>query len=306
VYVAPQYLPDEYGNPRELRTFRKHINFRHAFTLYFPKFLPKSVMTRFLSKHGSKAKYHLYWKYGIGFYLEEKRVYAAYNFEEREIKIEVQNGSKRVAGLVFQTLYQIIQNDEFEVILEGQPPMLWRDLLRDSGRLNPALVQAYQHLMNPPGIKPKPIMKKIFVSYSHADIVYRDELVKRLKFLLRQEKIEQIWYDHEILPGADWDAEIESNLKSADMIFLLISDDFWASDYINEKELKIAKERHEAKECVVVPILVRVNSYWKGSGWDTLQAVPTDPNTGKLTPIKKWQDSDEAWVTVIEGIKKLL
>jgi len=301
-YVAPQYLPKTCSNEIALNLYLKSAKPQHAFTLHFPDFLPKSVMTRFLATYGSKTQNHLFWKYGICFFEEDTGVYATYEYEKNKIRIEVQNGSKRVAGWVFQTLHDLIQNDDFEVILEGQPPMLWRALLWDSRRLNPALVRAYEHLMNPPD-KPIPIaMKKIFISYSKHDLEkIETELKPILRPLERQGKID-IFYDHNIPPGEEWDKMIKDQLNTADIILLMVSAKFLATDYIWDVEMKRAIERHNKGDAKVLPIILS-HCDWTGDAtpFSKLNALPS-----KGKPISKFDDENEAWTEVLQGIKKLI
>jgi len=146
--------------------------------------------------------------------------------------------------------------------------------------------------------------KKIFISYSHEDLQYREKLERQLKPLLRNKKIKEIWSDHQILPGEDWNAEIEANLKSANIIFLLISDDFFFSDYIEEVEMPIVIKRHRKELCAVLPILVRPSSHWEDSKWKSIQAIPCEK--GRLKAISKWADKDDAWIAVTNAIKEIL
>jgi hypothetical protein len=46
-------------------------------------------------------------------------------------------------------------------------------------------------------------------------------------------------------------------LNRANVILLLISADFLASDYCYDVEMKRAMERHEAGEAIVIPIILR-------------------------------------------------
>jgi internalin A len=67
-----------------------------------------------------------------------------------------------------------------------------------------------------------------------------------------------------IRPSDDWADQIHANLKLSDMILLLVSADFIASNYCYSIELKTALERHEPGEARVIPITLRdVN--WKGA-----------------------------------------
>ena len=97
---------------------------------------------------------------------------------------------------------------------------------------------------------------KLFISYSSKDKAYRESLKGHLSSMERNGEI-QTWSDREILPGKEWDQEIIENLKSADIIVLLISSDFITSDYCFGVEVKLAMEKHERGDSTVLPVIVR-------------------------------------------------
>src|SRR5215472_6110261 len=97
---------------------------------------------------------------------------------------------------------------------------------------------------------------KIFISYAHKDEALRDELEKHLSLLQRQGFITS-WNDRQILPGTEWAYAISEHLNTAQIILLLISSDFLASDYCYSIEMERALERHEAGEAYVVPVILR-------------------------------------------------
>jgi len=136
----------------------------------------------------------------------------------------------------------------------------------------------------------------IFISYSHKDERYREELVAHLSNLKRQDII-AAWYDREISPGADWASEIDTNLNNAQIILLLISSDFMNSEYCNGIEMKQALERHEAREALVIPIILRPVD-WEDAPFANLQVRPT-----YARPVSKWDDHDEAYLDIVQGIR---
>src|SRR2546428_2247042 len=71
---------------------------------------------------------------------------------------------------------------------------------------------------------------EVFVSYSHHDQQLREQLQNHLSVLQRQRVI-AVWHDRRIEPGQEWRHEIDSNLEKAQIVLLLISADFLASDY---------------------------------------------------------------------------
>jgi len=157
-------------------------------------------------------------------------------------------------------------------------------------------------------IKPtKPIIeqpKNFFISYAHKDVEYKEKLETALAVQERKGKI-TIWNDQEILAGQEWNAEIESHLEKADVIVLLLSADFFASDYIWDHELPIVKKCHEEETAIVIPVLLS-NCDWSDSGYSHMQAVPIYPETLHLLPVARWEDSNEAWNIVVQEIKKVL
>ena len=138
---------------------------------------------------------------------------------------------------------------------------------------------------------------EIFFSYAHTDEAWQKQLEKHLGGLKRQNRF-IAWYDRNIPPGAKWASEINTHLKTAHIILLLISPDFIDSKYCWSVELRKAIKRHKAGEACVIPIIVRPAD-WKKTPFAKLQALPTD---GK--PISTWSNIDEALLNVVEGIRK--
>ena len=140
---------------------------------------------------------------------------------------------------------------------------------------------------------------EVFFSYSHRDEDLRDELAKHLSILQRRGVIDA-WHDRAIEAGAERQSEIEQQLNRADIILLLVSADFLASDYCYDVEVQRAMERQEAGEARVIPVIVRPVD-WQDAPFGKLQALPKD---GK--PITKWDDQDEALLNVEQGVRRTL
>ena len=142
-------------------------------------------------------------------------------------------------------------------------------------------------------------MAIVFVSYSHMDEQHKDELEKHLAVLKRKGLI-SVWHDRRIVPGSEFDPEIGEHLEEADIILLLASSDFLASDYCYTIEMKRAMERHELEEARVVPVILRPCA-WHKAPFGKLQAVPKD---GK--PITKYPNIDEAYLEVEQAVERIL
>ena len=140
---------------------------------------------------------------------------------------------------------------------------------------------------------------KVFYSYAHRDEEHRDELETHLALLNREGLIAE-WHDRRIPPGTEWEQEINDALESADLILLLVSSNFLASDYCYGKELACAMERHEKRDALVIPIIVRPVS-WSMAPFSKLQALPKD-----AVPVTTWDNIDRAWENVADGIRRAI
>jgi len=143
----------------------------------------------------------------------------------------------------------------------------------------------------------KPI--ELFCSYAHEDEAHLQKLETHLSILKRQGLI-STWHDRQITAGTEWAQAIDTHLNSASVILLLISPDFFASDYCYGLEMTRALERHKANEARVIPILLR-HVDWKGAPFAHLQALPTNAK-----PVTSWSNRDEAWASVAVGIRRVI
>lgn len=139
-------------------------------------------------------------------------------------------------------------------------------------------------------------MIRVFLSYSHVDENYRNELEKHLTALKYQGIIES-WHDRRIAPGEDWADRIDDELRRADIILLLISSDFIASKYCYEIEMMEALARHGRGEAVAIPIILRPCD-WTGLPFNKLQALPKD---GKA--VSKYPSLDDAFLEITQGLR---
>jgi hypothetical protein len=137
---------------------------------------------------------------------------------------------------------------------------------------------------------------EVLCSYSHKDEYFRDEIEKHLS-LLRRQRVIAIWHDRRIAAGTEWKGKIDKHLNTAQIILLLVSSDFLASDYCYNIEMKRAMERHKAGEARVIPIILRPVD-WKGTPFSKLQALPKDAKAVSL-----WENQDEALKDIAESIR---
>ena len=141
-------------------------------------------------------------------------------------------------------------------------------------------------------------MVKLFFSYSHKDEDLRNELEKHLSILKRQSIID-IWHDRRIQAGSEFDKSISTELASADIILLLVSSDFLASNYCYDIEIKRAMQRHENGEAKIIPVILRPCN-WYNEPYGKLLATTTDGQA-----ITKYANQDEAFLDVVQSIEKV-
>jgi TIR domain len=137
----------------------------------------------------------------------------------------------------------------------------------------------------------------VFYSYAPADKEWRDRLAIHLRPLRREGLIKE-WSDQQILPGSVRDQEISQAIHSAQIILLLVSADFLASDLQYQIEMQRALERHRQREACVIPIIVHPCD-WQHSLYAHLQCLPRNTR-----PITKWNNKDEAFLDVVAGIRQ--
>lgn len=137
----------------------------------------------------------------------------------------------------------------------------------------------------------------VFFSYSHKDEPLMKELDNHLSTLKRNSAIVE-WHDRKISPGEAWEQQIADRLNQAHIILLLISSDFLASDYCYEKEMIRAMERHDRREAIVIPIILRP-CIWQGGPFEKLQALPKNAK-----PVTSWTNQDDAFTNITEGIRE--
>lgn len=140
---------------------------------------------------------------------------------------------------------------------------------------------------------------KIFFCYAHEDENFLNKLKTSLNPLQRGGLID-MWHDRDINAGSEWELEIKKHLSAAQIILLLISPDFMASNYCYGVEMKQAIARHGQGIVRVIPIILRP-VHWQIAPFGKLQALPTNAE-----PVTHWSTSDDAFFNVAEGIRQVV
>ncbi len=143
-------------------------------------------------------------------------------------------------------------------------------------------------------VPPSPV--SAFISYARGDEHFLDEFIKRL-MPLERDGLLKTWHDQQIEPGDDWQKKIAGGLAKSDLVFLLISANFMASDYCYNGKFEYALEHQK----LIVPILTSPEANWTKSPIAGFQALPKNG-----IPITKWQLQDEACANIVESIRQFL
>lgn len=111
----------------------------------------------------------------------------------------------------------------------------------------------------------------VLICYTHEDEEWKDRLVRHLRGLHNLGEIAQ-WDDQQTEDAR----ETDHALAAANIAILMISDDFFASGYIRDKEIPAVMKQWESKELCVVPVILRPCA-WELDPWlKRLQFRPKD------------------------------
>jgi len=299
------------------------LNFEYRYPV-----LPEGLLPRFIVRTNALSQNQPRWRSGVILGFEGNRALVTADHQEHRVRISIAGDfpdrRRRFLAVVrshFETIHASFAFTPGEFVpLPDHPDVLvpYKDLLafesasRKSyelavnGKVISVDVQAALDGVDiirerketvAVGSDQRPL--RLFYSYSHKDEGLRLELETHLT-LLRRVGLLEGWNDRRITAGTEWKGAIDEHMRRADLILLLVSADFLASDYCYDVEATLALERHERREARVVPVIVRdVN--WKLAPFSKLQALPID---GKA--VMTWADRDSAWKNVEEGLGSLL
>jgi internalin A len=321
-YLIPDLLDKQ--QPDEAAEFDPAdcLNFRYEYPI-----LPEGLLPRFIVRTHVLSEHQLRWRTGVILHFEGNRALVKADPQDRCVSISVAGpgaSRRRLLAVIRSDFERIHRSFKFKpkelVPVPGHPDVTvdYKELLvREEHRQTSfdvftgsgLLTLTVRDLLNGVDLEgtrqPTNAMERhsqalrLFYSYSHKDETLRDELETHLKLLQRQGLI-QPWHDRRILPGNDWVSDIDDNLNRADIILLLVSADFMASDYCYDNEMTRAMERHESGEAQVIPIILRPVD-WRDTPFNKLSWLPQNG-----TPVVQWDNRDAAWLNVETGLKQVV
>jgi hypothetical protein len=147
---------------------------------------------------------------------------------------------------------------------------------------------------------------KIFISYSSKNRRYARIIYKCLK------KYFDVWIDEKgLVVGEDFERKIPEEIENRNIFILLLSKEFWNSDFIYEKELPKIWQKYHSRSAYMIPFILddinnlddKRGNYILNKGFSNLNAIPRDTN-GNLTSIK-YLGLKKSLENLIKSIKNL-
>ncbi|GAA3465411.1 TIR domain-containing protein [Saccharothrix longispora] len=149
-----------------------------------------------------------------------------------------------------------------------------------------------QRLLDIAGKREAAPRDRIFICYSHRDSAWLDRVQVHLRPLQRKGVVD-VWSDLHIEAGDRWRDEIATALDQARVAVLLVSADFFASDFIDTEELPPLLMAARNGGCRVVPLLVGPSMFHDVPELAHYQAMPSGRTLGELP-------SEEVEKTLVE------
>ncbi|MDQ2902563.1 MAG: TIR domain-containing protein [Ktedonobacteraceae bacterium] len=143
---------------------------------------------------------------------------------------------------------------------------------------------------------------QVFFSYAPADEDACKELDKQL-VMLRRNKVITCQYSRNVIAGQEVANEIARYMSQSQIILLLISPDYLASDEVFDSEVALACSLYEAGLAHVIPVLLRPTNDWEEAFFGKLQPLPKDG-----IPINNHspRGREQAFFNVAQDIKKVV
>jgi hypothetical protein len=148
-------------------------------------------------------------------------------------------------------------------------------------------VQGLYRALNPQATVPRSVASSrplVFVSYAHKDDVEMQPLNRSPVWVLlaglqshhKNGGAFDFFFDRvDLRTGDDWEGKIRRALDDCCIAIVMLSSDFFASDFVSDIELKVLRERHQLGAVKVLPLKVRPCT------------IPAGENTHWLEPLQR-------------------
>lgn len=139
----------------------------------------------------------------------------------------------------------------------------------------------------------------VFVSYAHVDSDYLTDIKRHFKPFLNQL---DFWDDSMIKAGSKWKEEIEMAIGRAKVAILLVSTDFFGSDFITSHELPRLLELADKEGTVIITVILKPCLFEDFTDLNKYQAL-NSPNN----PLSKMDENEkeELYVNLVRQTKRI-
>lgn len=110
----------------------------------------------------------------------------------------------------------------------------------------------------------------------------------------------RVWNDEMVLPGERPDAILQEQLKNADLVLLLVSQDFWASETCYEQALAALEMSKKNPQKKIVSVLLRPNSI-EDTPFKGLPQLPAQD-----VCITQYKDPEQGYWDTYQGVKTII
>lgn len=311
-YIAPQLLPlDERRLPNSPSSWNIIFQFQY-------QFMPAGLVTRLIARMSRYIKDQCAWRTGVILEWDDKTIAEIIEHQlTRKIVVKI-NGQQSGYRLLeirkclynLHTEFKGIKFDEYVTCncadcREGGDVTIFelRDLEDDAEHNDNVKCKngtrkhiSAKSVLN--GISYTDI-PKVFISYSHKNERLKHEF-RTMIAPMENEGHWKVWDDRWLLPGDKWNEEIMRHLDEANVIVLMLTSEFFKSDFIYNIELKKAIKKHETGDALLIGIIVD-DCMWEETPLKSIQMLPKDGR-----PIEKNKNRNEVWKLVASKIKETI
>ncbi|MBK8565856.1 MAG: TIR domain-containing protein [Saprospiraceae bacterium] len=310
-YIAPQLLPFEEKRRPGVST-KNAIYFCLQYT-----FMPAGILTNLIARMSRHILSKYVWRRGVTLQWEEEAL--AEIIEDpllKQINIKVVGPERqrrldeiRKALLNIHAKFQGLKHEELvacnciDCADKAGATMFKLKDLENYKKLDANMVCEKGTLKK---IDPTQILEgldfpdtpRIFISYSHKNEKFKDEFRTMIRPLERNGW--KVWDDRYILPGDDWNDEILRHLSEANVIVLMLTADFFKSNFIYDIEFSRAIQRHESGDALMIGIVVD-DCMYEETPLRKIQVLPKDAQ-----PVVRHPHRSKVWKAVANKIKETI